>query len=221
MSLLIRPCHHHHFRSVLRDSFRLRREVFVDRLGWSLPDGARTAETGLEYDEFDDNAASYLVNLGPGERVIATVRITPSVAPNLSCDVLAPQMGVAMPRGPHIVEMSRLCADPDLSREERWETMAELRACVGLLFLKNGWTHSVGVGYDRHIQPFIRSGITVQLLGPPMLFPGDSELSFAILATDPDRRQRVAELLAGRSVGLQDPDEDPSLFTRYGDRAVA
>ncbi len=28
-------------------------------------------------------------------------------------------------------------------------------------------------------------------------------------------------MLAGRSAGLQDPDEDPSLFTRYGDRAVA
>jgi acyl-homoserine lactone synthase len=221
MSLLIRPCHHHRFHAVLRDSFRLRREVFVDRLGWSLPDGARTAETGLEYDQFDDNAATYLVNFGPAQEVVATVRITPSTAPNLSCDVLAPHMGVAIPRGPHIVEMSRLCADPRLSREERRETMLELRACIGLLFLKSGWTHSVGVGYDRHIQPFIQSGMTVQVLGPPMLFPGDGELSFAILASDPDRPQRVAEMLAGRPARLQDPHEDPSLFTRYGDRAVA
>jgi acyl-homoserine lactone synthase len=195
--------------------------VFVDRLGWSLPDAGRTAETGLEYDAFDDNAAVYLVNLGAGERVIATVRITPSTAPNLSCDVLAPQMGVAMPRAPRIVEMSRLCADPKLSREERRETMLELRVCIGLLFLKNGWTHAVGVGYDRHIQPFIQSGMTVEVLGSPMLFPGDSELSFAILATDPDRPQHVAEMLAGGPARLQDPDEDPSLFTRYGDRAVA
>jgi acyl-homoserine lactone synthase len=221
MSLLIRPCHHHAFSAVLRDTFRLRREVFVDRLGWTLPDGARTAETGLEYDAFDDNAAIYLVNLGAAEQVIATVRITPSTFPNLTCDVLAPQMGVAMPRGPHIVEMSRLCADPRLSREARRETMLELRACIGLLFLRDGWTHSVGVGYDRHIQPFIQSGMTVQVLGPPMLFPGDDELSFAILATDPDRPQRVAEMLAGRPACLLDPDEDPALFTRYGDRAVA
>ena len=221
MSLLIRPCHHHRFRAVLQDSFRLRREVFVDRLGWSLPDGARAAGTGLEYDAFDDNAAVYLVNLDAAKRVIATVRITPSSAPNLSCDILGPQMGVAMPRGPHIVEMSRLCADPRLSREARRETMLELRACIGLLFLGDGWTHSVGVGYDRHIQPLIQSGMTVQVLGAPMLFPGDSELSFAIVATDPERPQRVAGMLAGRPACLQDPGEDPSLFIRYGDRAVA
>ena len=194
--------------------------MFVDRLGWSLPDGARAAGTGLEYDAFDDNAAVYLVNLDAAQRVVATVRLTPSTTPNLSCDVLGPQMGVVMPRGPHIVEMSRLCADPRLSREARRETMLELRACVGLLFLGSGWSHSVGVGYDRHIQPLVQSGMTVEVLGA-MLFPGDSELSFAILATDPDRNQRVAEMLAGRSAGLQDPDEDPSLFTRYGDRAVA
>lgn len=220
MSLLIRPRHHHRFRAVLNGSFRLRREVFVDRLGWSLPAAGRAVETGLEYDEFDDNATSYLVSLG-GDQVIAAVRITPSTAPNLTCDVLAPKIGVTMPRGPHIVEMSRLCADPRLSREERRETMLELRACIGLLFLRNGWTHSIGIGYDRHVQPFIQSGMTVQVLGPPMLFPGDGELSFAILATDPDRSQRVAEMVAGRPSCLQDPDLDPSLFTRYGDRAVA
>lgn len=221
MSLLIKPRHHHRFQAVLEDSFRLRREVFIDRLGWSLPNAGRAAQTGLEYDEFDGNAASYLVNLNSAGRVMATVRITPSTAPNVSCDTLGKAMGISMPRGPHIVEMSRMCADPRLSREERRETMMELRACVGLLFLKNGWTHSIGVGYDRHIQPFIRSGMTVEFLGPPVMFPGDSEPSFAILASDPDRPQRVAAMLAGGPPRLQDPDEDPSLFARYGDRAAA
>jgi N-acyl-L-homoserine lactone synthetase len=221
MSLLVKPVHHHRFRSVLADCFRLRREVFVDRLGWSLPHADRAAQTGLEYDEFDGSAANYLVNLNSAGRVMATVRITPSTAPNLSCDSLAKQMGLVMPRGPHIVEMSRMCADPRLSRDERRETMMELRACIGLLFLRNGWTHSIGVGYDHHIQPFIRNGMTVEILGPPVIFPGDSEPAFAILATDPDRPQRVAEMLAGGPLRLEDPDEDPSLFARYGDRAVA
>lgn len=114
-----------------------------------------------------------------------------------------------------------MCADPRLSREERRETMMELRACTGLLFLQNGWTHSIGVGYDHHIQPFIRSGMTVEILGPPVIFPGDTELSFAILASDPDRPQRVAEMLACGPARLDDPDDDPSLFARWGDRAAA
>jgi len=33
--------------------------------------------------------------------------------------------------------------------------------------------------------------------------------------------QRVAELMAGSPPRLEDPDEDSSLFVRYGDRAVA
>ncbi len=221
MSLLVRPCHRHRFHTVLNDSFRLRREVFVEHLGWRLPDADRTAQTGLEYDAFDGDAAFYLVNLNAAGRAIATVRITPSTAPNLSCDLLGPQMGVVMPRGPHIVEMSRMCADPRLSREERREVMLELRACVGLLHLKQGWTHSVGVGFDCHIQPLARSGMIVQVLGPPFVFPGDSQISFAVMATDPERPERVAELLAGGPPRLDDPDEDPTLFDRYGDRAVA
>ena len=221
MSLLIRPCHRNRFRAVLSDSFRLRREVFVEHLGWRLPDADRTAQTGMEYDAYDGDAAFYLVNLNAASRAIAMVRITPSMAPNLSCDALAKQMGVVMPRGPHIVELSRMCADPRLSREERRELMFELRACLGMLFLKQGWTHSIGVGYDHHIQPFVRSGMTVQMLGPPYIFPGDSQLSFAIMATDPDRPHKVAELLAGGPPRLEDPDDDPSLFARFGDRAVA
>ncbi|MGZ3278223.1 MAG: acyl-homoserine-lactone synthase [Caulobacteraceae bacterium] len=220
MSLLIRPCHHHRFRAVLNDSFRLRREVFVDRLGWSLPDAERTAETGIEYDAFDGSAAFYLVNLSGG-RVVATVRMTPTTAANLTCDDLAGRMGVEMPRGPRIVEMARLCADPRLSPDERSQTMRELRACIGLLCLRQGWSQSIGIGYDRHIQPLIRSGLIVQMLGAPMIFPGDDEPSFAILAIDPDRPERVAELMAGQSWRLDDPDEDPSLFIRHGDRAVA
>ena len=221
MSLLIKPRHHRHFRTVLEDSFRLRREVFVDGLGWSLPHADRTQQTGLEYDDFDGNRATYLVSLDGAGRAVATVRLTPSTSPNLTCDSLAAKMGIAIPRGPHIVEMSRMCADPRLSREERRETMQELRACTGLLFLHNGWSHSIGVGYDHHIQPLIRSGMTVEILGPPVIFPGDSELSFAILASDPDRPARVALMLAGGPPRLQDPDEDPALFSRYGDRAVA
>ncbi len=221
MSLLVRPNHRQRFGAVVNESFRLRREVFVERLGWRLPDADRTAQTGLEYDVFDNDAAFCLVHLNAAGRAIATVRITPSTAPNLSCDVLAAQMGVVMPRGPHIVEMSRMCSDPRLSREERREVMLELRACIGMLFLKQGWTHSIGIGYDYHIQPFVRSGMTVQVLGPPFVFPGDSQISFAILASDPERPQRVAELLAGGWPSLEDPEDDPSLFARYGDQAVA
>lgn len=212
MALLIQPKHHAAFLKVLQDTFRLRRKVFVEQLKWALP--TRGDE---ETDQFDMNRASYLVTLGARGQVLAMVRILPSQEPNLSCDVLGPQMGVEMPRGPHIVEMTRLCADPDLTQEDRRAAMLDLRQSIAALCLKRGWTHTVGVGYDHHLQPFIRSGMSVQVLGAPFIFPDDQHLSFAILAHDPDRARRVA---SGPDC-LQDPDEDPGLLIRYGDRQTA
>jgi N-acyl-L-homoserine lactone synthetase len=213
MALLIEPRHYARLAKVLEQVFRLRRKVFVDRLGWALPG----ADGGLEMDAFDHGPGAYLAVLNEAGQVTATVRFTPSTEPNVSRDVLAPLMGVVLPAGPHIVEMSRMCADPALPREARGAAMLDLRLSTAALCLKRGWTHSIGVGYDHHIQPLIRSGMTVQILGPPVIFAGDREPSFAILATDPDRAGR----LAGHERRLQDPAEDPGLLTRYGERAVA
>lgn len=221
MALLIQPKHHSNFRRVLRECFRLRREVFVDLLGWGLPHAKAVAETGLEVDEFDNGAATYLAKLGVAGRVEATARITPSTEPNVSCDVLAPYMGIDMPRGPSIVEMSRMCADPHLSKDERRAAMRDLLLSINALFVRNAWTHGVGVGYDHHIQPFIRGGMKVQILGPPVVFPGDRDLSFAIMASEPYPADTSAQWLEGQPSCIQDPDEDPTLIARYGDRAVA
>lgn len=221
MALLIQPKHHARFRRVLQECFRLRREVFVDRLGWALPNAEAVAETGLEVDEFDNGSATYLAKLGEDGRLEATLRITPSTEPNVSCDVLAKYMGIAMPRGPHIVEMSRMCADPALSKDDRRAVMLDMRICISTLFMRNGWTHGIGVGYDHHIQPFIRGGMKVEILGPPVIFPGDRDPSFAMITSDPDRAARLERLLDGRPNRLQDPSEDFSLIARYGDRAVA
>jgi N-acyl-L-homoserine lactone synthetase len=187
MSLLIRPCHRRRFRAVLNDAVRLGREVFGN---------------ARDEDGFDGDAGLYLVNLDAGGRVVATVRIIP---------------GAAAARGPRTVEMSRLCADPRLTPAERLATLVELRAAMALLRGRHGWTRALVVGHDRHIQPFVRSGMTLRAIGPPVLLPGDSQPSFAVLATDPDG----PALAAGAPSTLQDPDADPSLFTRYGDRAVA
>ncbi|HEY4031933.1 MAG TPA: acyl-homoserine-lactone synthase [Caulobacteraceae bacterium] len=206
MLLFIRPCHHHRFRAVLNDAVRLRRE---------------TVQADREPDASDDEAASYLVKLDAAGRVIASVRAMPATACNLDCDRLEHGMESAMPRGAHVVEISRLCVAPELQGEQRLRAVLELRAGMAQLFGLHGWTQGVVVGHDDHIQPFIRSGMKVQALGLPVVLPGDSRLSFAVLASDPGRPGRAAELLAGSHPRLLDPHEDPSLFTRYGDRAVA
>lgn len=200
MPLLIRPGHRHRFRAVLDDAVRLEREAFGD--------DARPAGSGL------DDDALRLTSLDAAGRTAATVRITADPPVDRAAALQA-----ILPRGPHVAELSHLCADPRLAREGRLQALLELRAGLALLLPRRGWTCAVVVGHDRHIQPFILGGLAVQPLGPPVLLPGDSEPSFAVLASDPGLP--AASETARRQPHLLDPDEDPALFTRYGDRAVA
>ena len=213
MALLIRAQHRPAFSSVIDHMYRLRRRVFVERLGWRLDtDGVH------EIDQFDGGDCINLVALNDAGEVSAAVRFTPSLEPNVTCDVLAAQMGCRFPRAAHIVEISRQCVDPALGEDERKAVLLDLRISQEELVRKFGWSHFLGVSYDRHIQPFVRIGMKVEILGAPFQFPGDSEFSFGwMVSQNPGKPNAIRDFL-GTDVGrLQDPAEDPALFIRYGD----
>lgn len=218
MALLIRHQHREAFAPLVDQMHRLRRRVFVERLKWALPagDGVR------EIDQFDTAECLHLVVVDDHGRVRATSRVTPSLSPNVSCDLLAGEMGVAFPRGADIAEVSRLCVDPDLDEEARQAALLDLRISQVELFTHRGWTRSIGVAYERTLQVWIRSGMTVQVLGAPMRFPGDRHLAYACIASeDPNRPDGVLDFLGARTGALEDPDQDPALLARFGQRAIA
>jgi N-acyl-L-homoserine lactone synthetase len=212
MALVIR-CHHRLvFADLLEQMFRLRHRVFVDRLGWKLnTDGL------LEIDQFDHGRCLHLVVLDDEGRVRATSRLTPSLEPNVTCDVLQAQMGASFPRAAHIVEVSRHCVDPDLDEETRRETLLDIRIAQAELSNREGWTHKLGVSTNRLIQPWIRSGLKVDILGSPFMFPGESEFSFGwMVSRNEERPNAILEMLGADRGRLQDPDVDPGLLVRYG-----
>lgn len=219
MALVIRPEHRARFAGVLDQVFRLRQRVFIDCLGWNLPsnDGVR------EIDQFDGGPCFHLAVIDAHGDVTATCRLTPSTAPNVTCDVLGPQMGAKpFPRAPHIVENSRACLDPSRPSELKHDAQLDLRASQQQLCQRMGWTHILGVGYDSMVQRLIRTGMVIEVLAGPWLFPGDGEISVGILGhEDPLRSDALTEYLGARVDSLQDPETDPSLFARYGDRVVA
>ncbi len=219
MALVIRPHHRGAFRTLLDEMYRLRHKVFVDRLGWDLySDGLR------EMDQFDQGGSFHVVGLDREGHVRAASRLTPSHLPNLTCDILGPQMNAPFPRAPHIIEVSRLCADPDFETEQRREIMQDLRIAQVELSRKEGWTHNIGVSKDSHIQPWIRIGAKVEMIGTPFQFPGDQEFSFGWMLSDSEAKPNaIAEFVGatGPAKHLQDPDADPDLLIRYGDRRVA
>ncbi len=216
MALVIRPHHRHAFSDLLDQMYRLRHRVFVERLGWTLDtDGIH------EIDQFDDGGCLHMVALDADGQVRATTRLTPSQEPNVTCDVLETQMDGRFPRGPHIIEVSRHCVDPDLGKAERDDILLDLRRSQAELSDACGWSHKLGVSYDRHIQPWIRSGFNVEILGAPFRFPGDAEYSFGwMVSRNAAHPSLILDLLEARRKYLQDPDTDPGLLVRYGDRVL-
>lgn len=219
MALLIRPEHRNHFSNVLEQVYRLRQRVFVDRLGWRIPgnDGKR------ECDNYDLGQCYHLAAFDDAGQVRATIRLTSSLDPNVSCDVLQARMGGRpFPRAPHIAESSRVCLDPDLDGEEKHEIYLDLRVSAREFRKSMGWTHMIAVGYESQLDRWVRSGMALQILSGPMMLPGDKEIAMGVLSwEDPERPDAVTQYLGGRAGSLQDPAGDPSLLSRFGDRAVA
>jgi N-acyl-L-homoserine lactone synthetase len=84
---------------------RLRYRVFKERLNWNVD-----TFDGMERDEFDDYAPTYLVS--DGSEVHGAWRILPTMGPNMLADVF-PQLleGAPPPRDPEIWEASRFAVD--------------------------------------------------------------------------------------------------------------
>lgn len=214
MALVIRPQHRTAFAGLLDQMYRLRHRVFIDRLGWNLDtDGLK------EIDQFDNGACMHVVALDGEGRVRATSRLTPSLEPNVTCEVLQAQMNTQFPRAPHIVEVSRHCVDPELDEAARKDILVDIRVAQAELSRKLGWTHKLGISNGKHIQPWIRSGLKVEILGSPFIFPGESEYSFGwMVSPNLEQPNAILDFLGEDGGRLQDPLEDPSLFALYGDR---
>jgi acyl homoserine lactone synthase len=90
--------------------FRLRYEVFHERLGWNVE-----TQDGLEVDQFDQlERAHYIVAQSPADGVDACWRILPTLGPNMLRDVF-PQLlhGQPAPAAADVWELSRFALATD------------------------------------------------------------------------------------------------------------
>lgn len=65
-------------KDVLDDFYKIRKRIFIDRLGWDLP-----SQGDKEIDQYDHDQCNYLLSI-KNNRVKGGIRLTPSITPNLT-----------------------------------------------------------------------------------------------------------------------------------------
>lgn len=96
------------FARALAGMHRHRKSVFVDQLGWDVP----VVEGVYEIDQYDDEAAVYLLVLDAAGEHLGSVRLLPTSGPHLLAQVFAHLCEGEVPQGDDIWEITRFCTSP-------------------------------------------------------------------------------------------------------------
>lgn len=153
-------------KSVILDQmYRLRARQFSSRRGWRV-----VVEEQCEVDAFDQLIPIY-VCLVMNDRLVASLRLLPTIGPHMLADVFPETMGLGSPiRDPRVWESSRFCVDTDVTRAfgddginiATRAVLAGLFQMAGALGLKN-----VVSVYDVFVERILRrAGCRFKRLGP-------------------------------------------------------
>lgn len=153
-------------QQVVRGMFRLRHEVFRDRLRWDVP-----SRDGLEYDEFDRYDPVYTVVTNEQREIVGCWRLLPTTGPYMLRDVF-PQLlhGHEAPCDPDVWEISRFAVTSRGGDDRRYGFGGiSVRMMQGLVTFawENGISRYVAVtstGVERMLR---RLGLSVTRYGPP------------------------------------------------------
>jgi len=179
--------HHKVITQALRDlpeqdrmgMFRLRAEVFRDRLGWQV----EVTDDGLEIDQFDEAArAHYIIAKAGDTRVDACWRLLPTLGPNMLRDVFPELLhGQPAPCAADVWELSRFAVASDrLAPDESagthqvgfGELSVALMAESTRFAQANGIARFVTVTTATIERMLKKQQVNVRRLGPPVRIGG-------------------------------------------------
>jgi acyl homoserine lactone synthase len=175
--------------------FRLRCEVFRERLGWEV----QVTEDGREIDRFDDlPEAHYIIARTPDQRVDACWRVLPTLGPNMLRDVFPELMhGQPAPAAADVWELSRfalathrLAADEDAGNPQIGfgELSVALMAESTRFADANGIARFVTVTTAAIERMLRKQGVNVYRAGPPVRIGNVLTLACFIEIDDMTRR---------------------------------
>ena len=119
---------------------RLRHRIFVERQGWNLP-----SHNGLEYDQFDTPAATYVLWLDDRHQTRGVTRLIPTTRPYMIQSLWPELIRGPLPQSATIWEASRFGCDRDVDADTRRRVVAELICGCQEFGIANGIAKYIGV----------------------------------------------------------------------------
>ncbi|NDV50421.1 acyl-homoserine-lactone synthase [Salipiger sp. PrR003] len=151
---------------LLDQMFQLRARSFKDRRGWRV-----VVEDGREHDHFDTLNPLYVVVSDGNGKLLASLRLLPTMGPHMLADVFPEVMGDDQPiRNPLVWESSRFCVDTEAAKSYAASGINHVtRELLRGLFEKAyaSGMHNVVSVYDIYVERILkRAGCTFERLGP-------------------------------------------------------
>ncbi len=167
MYLLIQAHEYHKHNKLLDQSYRLRKRVFADRLGWEV-----CVSGDRERDRYDDLHPAYLLWCDEDRsHLYGSVRLMPTTGPTLLYDVFRETFPDACDLiAPGIWEGTRMCIDEDAINRDFPDMRPDRAFCLLLLALceaalANG-IHTMISNYEPHMRRvYQKAGAELDELG--------------------------------------------------------
>lgn len=190
------------YRSIFDQMTCLRADQFSTRRGWQV-----TVNDGKEVDRFDQMNPLYVCLLSQEQRLLASLRLLPTMGPHMLCDVFPEVMGdTGIVRNPLVWESSRFCVDTKAIRDFGDDGINIVtRAILAGLFStasSAGLEYIISV-YDIFVERILRrSGCKFERLGPIVRYD-DLKTVAGLFAVDENLkanitmdRESITDLLA-------------------------
>lgn len=163
----------HHYGGLFASSFRLRKKMFVDRLGWDVP----TAK-GKEYDQFDTPNAVYLIAADRFNNAMGMTRLLPTTSDymlkSLWADRADPDFLV---NDAHVWESTRFGIDPDIDNDLFVPLMARLATACAEYAVVNDIHGMLAYTSDRSWELLEKIGLDIKIIGDPVIRDGQREMA--------------------------------------------
>lgn len=176
---------------VLREMFHARKRVFVDALGWDVP----VVEGVYEIDQFDNRDATYVIVTDTRGRHRASARLLLTERPHILGDLFPYLCKGAVPRSPHLREITRFCVDPGLPATERRLARNQLVSALADHAIECDLSGYTAVASRIWYRQIARFGWTCFALGAPCKLNGEDLVGLRI-----GINQHTPADLAGRGI---------------------